>query len=248
MGKSTENQEGTLEYGNEQFKYVKQALNDNYTAAINETRLASTNAIKTLQTNQTAIDTAAMPFTMTATDSMNELRQFLGLSGANGTPALSGDQITSKLEGTPGYKFTVDQGNKAMERTQAAKGLLSSGNALFEAQQFGQGLAQQNYQGHITNLLNLNASAQPMALAALNNKSQTATQIAQLQANKGQQIAGLYTGYGNNMANTYTNKANANFAYAQQQQQNDAIASQNAQAGAGAMAGLQQSGYLGGKF
>jgi hypothetical protein len=49
----------------------------------------------------------------------------------------------NSITATPGYKFALDQGTTALNRTSASKGLRLSGNALLEAQTFGQGLASQ---------------------------------------------------------------------------------------------------------
>lgn len=49
----------------------------------------------------------------------------------------------SSITSRPGYQFTFDQGNQALQRMLAAGGLLGSGNALVEAQKYGQGFAGQ---------------------------------------------------------------------------------------------------------
>lgn len=58
----------------------------------------------------------------------------------------------SSITETPGYKFQLDQGMQALNRTSAAKGGRLSGGALVEAQKFGQGLASQMRQQEIQNL------------------------------------------------------------------------------------------------
>lgn len=241
-------QPGTLEYANQAFGKAQQLLNNYYASARNEAQHGTELAIKAAGQGQKDVAAASLPFTLTATDSMNEIRQFLGLPGANGTPALTGDQVSKKLEATPGYKFAVDQGNQAMSRTQAAKGMLGSGNALIEAQQFGQGLAQQNYQGHLQNLFKLNGIAQPIASANIANIANTATNVAQLRMQQGNQAASLYQAQGNAIGNMQGQQAKGNLDFAMLQSSQQANAAQNNMAGAGAMAGLQASGYLGGKF
>jgi hypothetical protein len=76
--------------------------------------------------------------------------------------APTGLEIQKKLEDLPEYQFQLQQGTQAMTRSQAARGELNSGNALIEATQFGQGLAQNVYQGHLSQLANLAGINMPM--------------------------------------------------------------------------------------
>lgn len=245
---NNEIQPGTLDYANRAFTQAQTLLNNHYDYAAKELNYYNNRADEMLQRGQSTVTAATRPFTLTATDSMNEIRQFLGMPTTDGKAALTGDQITEKLAATPGYKFAVDQGNQAMNRTAAAKGMLGSGNALVEAQKFGQGLAQQNYQGHLQNLLSLNGTAQPLAQANVTNIANTATNRAQLSQQGGTQLASLWQARGNAIGNMQGQLAQGNLSYAMQQSSQNANAAQNMMSGAGAMAGLERSGYLGGKF
>ena len=53
----------------------------------------------------------------------------------------------------PSYKFRLDQGQQALERSQASKGMLGSGNAAIELQQYGQGAASQEYGAQFNRML-----------------------------------------------------------------------------------------------
>jgi hypothetical protein len=55
----------------------------------------------------------------------------------------------------PSYKFRVDQGQQALERSAAAKGFLGSGNILQELQKYGQDMGSQEYQNQYNRLLPL---------------------------------------------------------------------------------------------
>lgn len=81
--------------------------------------------------------------------------------GSEAQSAWSPEVIQSKLEATPGYKFRMDQGMKALERTAAARGNLLSGNTLAAAQEYGQGLASQEYQNRLAQLQNTVATQAP---------------------------------------------------------------------------------------
>ena len=61
----------------------------------------------------------------------------------------------NSITNTPGYKFSLDQGMQALNRTSAAKGMRLSGNALLEAQEFGGGLAAQMRNAEIDRLSGL---------------------------------------------------------------------------------------------
>lgn len=80
------------------------------------------------------------------------------------------------IANSAGYKFRLDQGNQAIQRSAAAKGMLGSGNTLAELLRYGQGEAAQEYGnevGRLTTLrgqdLNLQAMREKAALDAKNN-------------------------------------------------------------------------------
>ena len=53
----------------------------------------------------------------------------------------------------PSYKWRLEQGQQAVERSLGARGLLNSGNAAIELQQYGQGAASQEYAAQFSRLL-----------------------------------------------------------------------------------------------
>ena len=53
----------------------------------------------------------------------------------------------------PSYKFRVEQGQQALERSQAAHGMLGSGNAAIELTNYGQNAGSQEYQAQFGRLL-----------------------------------------------------------------------------------------------
>jgi hypothetical protein len=61
-------------------------------------------------------------------------------------------QDPNAVQETAGYKFAVDQGNEAINRSAAAKGSLNSGNVLAELAKYGQGMGAQQYQTQLGNL------------------------------------------------------------------------------------------------
>ena len=99
----------------------------------------------------------------------------LGLGGAAGNQS-----ALAALQTTPGYQFTLGQGNNAINAAGAANGTLNSGNQLTALSNYDTGLAQNTYQNYVSQL-------QPyMGLA-----SNTASNIGNIYSNEGAQQAGV---------------------------------------------------------
>ncbi len=84
------------------------------------------------------------PFLASGTAADAKLGTLLGTSANTAAPgygSLTTPFTGADLTSTPGYQFTLDQGNQALNRQLASSGMLDSGAALKAAQQFGQGLA-----------------------------------------------------------------------------------------------------------
>lgn len=71
-------------------------------------------------------------------------------TGANG-PEGYARAITS-FKTDPGYQFSMDQGQQALNRAHAAAGNLDSGNADADTLKFSQGLADQSYGNYVSRL------------------------------------------------------------------------------------------------
>lgn len=63
--------------------------------------------------------------------------------------------------GTPGFKFALDNGRQAIERSFAAKGMGNSGNVLSELMKYGTGLASQEYGNRVNELAGLAGKEPP---------------------------------------------------------------------------------------
>lgn len=95
---------------------------------------------------------------------------------------------------TPGYQFSLEEGNKAIERSAAARGGLKSGSTLKALSRFNIGTAEQAY-GNAFNraqsAFQMNRENQVNPLLALAGMGQTATQnVNAATANLGSQQAG----------------------------------------------------------
>lgn len=76
--------------------------------------------------------------------------------GATGQPQNALTQSpTDLLRATPGYQFRFDEGMRAVNNQLSAAGLSNSGAAQRELTRVGQGYADQTYQSHVNNLMNV---------------------------------------------------------------------------------------------
>lgn len=156
-----------------------------------QTRLAQLQALQKFENQQKLYDPAFWA------------QAFGGLSSGGGAATGSGstsayDAQLSNLMTNPdaiassaGYKFRVDQGNQAIQRSAAAKGMLGSGNTLAELLRYGQGEAAQEYGNEVSRLttlrgqdLNMQAMREKAALDAKNNFASMMAQQMFNQLNK----------------------------------------------------------------
>lgn len=83
---------------------------------------------------------------------------------------------------TAGYKFALDQGTQAIDRSAAAKGMTNSGNVLAELAKYGQGVASGLYQQELGN-----------QQQNIQNQGQQVNQLSDLL--RGSQQFGVQSGY-----------------------------------------------------
>lgn len=92
------------------------------------------------------------PFTSAGSNAFSQLASIFGFGGS-GSSAPNMAALTSQLQQTPGYQFTLGQGTQALDRSAASRGLDLSGGQLKDLTNYGQGLAMSNaYQPYISQL------------------------------------------------------------------------------------------------
>jgi hypothetical protein len=91
------------------------------------------------------------PYMQLGTSTIPMLQKMLGGDRLN-TP-FSFNPTMQQLEQTPGYQFTLQQGNKALDNAMAAKGLSLSGAQLKGLDAYNTGLASQTFQQQYQNAL-----------------------------------------------------------------------------------------------
>lgn len=109
----------------------------------------------------------------------------------------------------PGYRFRLQEGLKALDRTAAARGGLLGGNQLRGVTQFGQNLASEEY-GNAFNRYNIGFQNRLNPLQSLAGVGQTTTATMAQQAGQyGQSMAENALMRGNMKASQYAGLANA---------------------------------------
>lgn len=135
---------------------------------------ADQQALKDLQAYFQLGYNGLQPFQAGGTNALSALQRSLGLTPGGST-----------YQQSPGYQFELGQGLNAITNKSAATGGIHSGNTLKALQSFGTGLANQDYQQYLGNLMGV--SGQGLTAAG---------DIAQLSSNMGQNVAGLTVGQG----------------------------------------------------
>ena len=103
---------------------------------------------------------------------------------------LYGNQIRDMLtnpgsfQGTPGFKFALDQGTNAINASNSST--RGSGNVLAELMKYGTGLANQDYGAQLGRLTNLQGQAQNYDLGQGQNANQTQSIANQYALGQGQ--------------------------------------------------------------
>lgn len=167
-----------LDYSSKGYETAAKALGERLDAGMAEARDATGKAIG-----------MAQPFAEAAKKTLTELQTFLGMSGS----ATDQANIQQKLENLPGYKFQLEQGQSALERSQAARGGLLSGRAMKEAMSFGQGLASNAYGAHLDRLQGLLGQTSPFLNQQITMQNQLGANLLSAQLAGGQSLGGYST-------------------------------------------------------
>lgn len=142
--------------------------------------------------------------------------QQLGQMASKGYGQTFQAPTAAQAEATPGYQFTLQQGENALQNSAASKGGLLSGNEAAAQQQYGQGLASTTYQQTYNNALNAyqqnygQYENQLQSLQGLANTGQQATgQVNALEQAGAQNQGALNFAYSGQQGNDITNYGNA---------------------------------------
>lgn len=135
------------------------AMQSNAAQSAASTQASAANAANAQQASEFAqTEQNLAPFISTGQNALGQLANLTGTApGGNPlTAPLTKPFTPQDLTGTPGYKFTLQQGLEAVQNAFAAQGLGSSGVALKGATNFAEGLAGTTYNQQLANYLNQN--------------------------------------------------------------------------------------------
>ncbi|WP_052757578.1 hypothetical protein [Sphingobium chungbukense] len=152
------------------------------------------------QYDQTRADYA--PYRETGYKALDTLAGFYGVGPSKGDP-------TAMLEATPGYRFQMDEGLKAIDRQNAARGALNSGGADKARIRYAQGLAASTYDTYANRLAALAGVGQSATGSTAAAGAQAAGTIAAAYGANGQTQAQTAMAAGNARASSYANTGKA---------------------------------------
>jgi hypothetical protein len=136
---------------------------------------------------------AYQPYQAAGIGATNQLASLFGPNGA-----YTKQPTLAELQMDPSYAFREQQGMKALQQSAAARGGLLSGSTLKGIQQYGQGLASKEY-GNAYNRFMANRAA---ATQGIQNLTASGLTAASGMGGLAGSAANLYSGTGQNIANT----------------------------------------------
>jgi hypothetical protein len=158
------------------------------------------------------------PFVGAGTNALQALQYGMGLGSPTsytgsavpgGFGSLSAPFDASKLAETPGYQFTFQQGEQALQDQFSASGGVGGGNALRAATQFGEGLASTTYQQQFQDYLAQQAQQYGFLQTIAGSGQNAAANLGALGASAGQSIGSNIIGAGNAQAAGVVGATNA---------------------------------------
>ncbi len=138
----------------------------------------------------------------------------------------------SNLTQTPGYQFTLNQGERSLNNQYAARGLGYSGAQMMGSQQYATGLADQTYNQQLQNQLGIYQTNYGNLLNQAGMGMSAGSGLSNLAMQNANQLGGYMTGRANALASGTVGAANA-----QQQAFNNLLQAGTTMAGAAMGAG-----------
>lgn len=178
----------------------RQAAGQAYNSGLNSLKDSQNQALGYLDPYNQSGQTALAPLTGILTGN-----QFDPKTGE--TKTLTPEERDNLLYQSPGYRFSLDQQNQALDRSQVARGISLSGGAQKEIAQYTSGLASQYSSDYINQLAQLAGIGQNAATASANTVNNFGSQIADMITNQGLTRANYYSQLGNIAGNTASQSA-----------------------------------------
>lgn len=127
-----------------------------------------------------------------------------------GTAPATGEDRYGGFYASPGYRFRLDEGSRAYDRSAAARGMLLSGAQVKAQTRYGQGVASDEFGNYTNRLAAIAGLGQTGVQGAGNAASNYAVNAGNALGNQGMARASSYLG----TANTISSAANGFFAAA----------------------------------
>lgn len=112
------------------------------------------------------------------------------------------------LEATPGYKFTLSQGLKAVQNSAAARGLGASGAAIKGGAEYATGLSDATYNTRFTQEIDERKQILDALMSSINPGVAAGSSLASAATTTGAGVASNAIGAGNAQAANYINTGN----------------------------------------
>lgn len=103
-----------------------------------------------ISTGQRQANALLQPYTNQGTAANAQEANLLGLNGQD-----AANSAMSTFQSSPGYQFSLQQGERAVDAGAAAQGMTRSGATMKAEDSYATGLANQTYQSYISNLNSL---------------------------------------------------------------------------------------------
>lgn len=189
--------------------------------------------------------TLAAPYTGLGQAALPNYEALLGIGGKGGPNA---QQIQQTLSQLPGYQFTLNQGLQSTEGQLAAAGLGKSGNMVTAINQQASGIADQNYQQYLQDMLAPVQIGQGAAAGQAANIQTGASNLGNIAINQGNNLAGIYANEAAGLTRAVGNAGNQYLTYQTLQNLNnpDSIAGNPYAGGATYQAPGYDPGLMGG--
>lgn len=128
--------------------------------------------------------------------STQQMMDALGQAGPAGV-----QRAQQQFQTGPGYQFALGQGLESIAQQANAAGMLASGNMLRESQQFGQGLANQEWNNYLRNVMGQQQLYAPLATRESEYWRDLGNNLGTLNTQQANYFSNLYNQGAQNLAN-----------------------------------------------
>lgn len=133
------------------------------------------------------------PYMQGGTAAFSQLQTLLGLNGTNSK------QMMQTLQNTPGYQFSLQEGQQGLDRSAAARGMELSGGQLKDTLNYNTGMADNLYTTYANQLMGVSGLGENAAAGLGSQGATEAANAGNFTANGGTAIASGISGVTNQL-------------------------------------------------